>query len=167
MLRGYGAAYTVMQRCRDAIMVELEQRNQKPARVGIVPGAIAWDECDQCGLLALSSTRNYLTDEFPIEVATTFQKQGAFLGIDLAIQLIRCAPTPQGTATAPSEQALDETAKLINDDAWSVMCATTTVLQTMLDANELIDYMVRQQIFMGPEGACVGSELQAAIAVAR
>lgn len=170
MLRGYGAFYAIMTLTRDAILVELQERNATPARSGIVPGAIAWDECDQCGLLALSGTRFYLTDSFPIEVATTEQtgsRGGAWLGGDLVTQLIRCAPQPQGSGQAPSTSALDATAQLVLDDAYSVLCATTTTLQALYDQNLIIDYLVRQQMFIGPEGACVGSELSYAVGVMR
>lgn len=167
MLRGYGAFYTVLKTVRDAIVVELQKQQAKPERVSIVPGAIAWDECDQCGLLALTSSRFYLTDTFPIDVVTTEMKQGAFLAADLMVQIIRCAPTAQDTNSAPSVEALDNSAQQVLDDAFAVLCTTHTTLHTLLDTNQIVDYMMRQQLFVGPAGACVGSETIFTVAINR
>lgn len=167
MLRGYGGFYTVLTTVRDATITEFQRIGALPKRVGVVPGAIAWDGCEQCGLLALAAQRYYLTDQFPIEVATTDMKQGAFVAADLVTQIIRCAPTGQNNDLAPSVEALDASAKQVLDDAYAVLCATTTELDVLLGDNSIVDYMVRQQIFMGPEGMCVGSELSYAVALMR
>jgi hypothetical protein len=141
-----------------------------PARVGIVPGAIAWDGCDQCGQLALAATRPYLSDQFPIEAVVTSTmgpQPGAILCNDMVVQIIRCAPEPQGNELAPTVEALDASAQVVTADAYAVMCATVDVLSTMETAGEILDFMVRQQVYVGPQGACVGSELQFVVGVIR
>lgn len=169
-LTGYGAFYTVLRLVRDANIAELQRTDAgSPPRVAIVPGAIAWDDCsEKCGQLALSLSRFFLADQFPIELTTTSGAQtGAILVADVSIQIIRCAPEPQGNALAPAVSALEASAKTVLDDAYAILCSTMTELQDLLDQQQIFDYLVRQQLVMGPEGGCVGSELLVAIGLAR
>jgi len=142
---------------------------KSPARVGLVPSAIAWDECDTCGLLALSINRFFLTDQFPIEASTSDACEGGVLAADMIMQIIRCAPQPagDGKSLAPTTDALNNSALMIIDDAKRVMCSVLEQLRSLLLDNDIVDYMIRQQLFVGPEGACVGSELQFVVGVNR
>jgi hypothetical protein len=172
-LRGYGATYTILDACRTAIITELSNRTGADvAHANILTGAIAWDECDgtQCGQLALSAQRHYFSDTIPIEVVQVVMATyggGAFLTTDCAVQLIRCAPVPQGRAVKPADSALDASAHQVLDDGYSLLCAVTTQLQYMKDTDQIVDYLIRQLAFAGPEGACVGSELTFAVGVNR
>lgn len=170
-LTGYGAFYTVLRLVRDANVAELQRTDAgTPPRVAIVPGAIAWDDCsEQCGQLALSLNRFFLADQFPIELTTTSGAQtGAILVADVSIQIIRCAPGVQGgSSLAPAIGALEASAKTVLDDAYAILCSTMTELQDLLDQQQIFDYLVRQQLVMGPEGGCVGSELLVAIGLTR
>jgi hypothetical protein len=167
MLRGYDASYTILAAVRDACAVELQSRSAAPARISIVPGAIAWDDCDTCGLLALSTLRHFFTDQFPIEVVTTDMGPGTLQGSDMAIQMIRCAPTPPDGDLSPSVAALDASAHEVLNDAFSLICATHNQLQLMKTRDDIVDFMLRQVVYVGPEGACVGCELTFAVAVLR
>lgn len=169
-LHGYDAFHTILTRLRDAVTLELQNRNALPKRTAILTGAIAWDECENCGLFALSAQRHYLSDTFPIEevqvpVASIGPYQGAFLGCDMALQIVRCSPQPQGRDLAPSVEALDRSAQTIFNDAFTLLCVTTTQLQLMKKNNDIEDYLIRQCVYAGPEGACVGSELTFAVGV--
>ncbi|HEX9248497.1 MAG TPA: hypothetical protein VF856_03310 [Gemmatimonadaceae bacterium] len=159
--------YAVLGRIRDANVVALRNIGNAPTRVGVVPGAIAWDDCDQCGLLALASARNFLSDQFPIELTVTTADQGAVLCADMVVQIVRCAPEPQGGETAPSVAALEASAREVIADATAVMCATIDVLNALSTSGDIYDFMMRGQMFVGPAGACVGSELQFVVGVIR
>lgn len=168
MLVGYDAFYIILGRVRDAIVAELQNNptSDPPARVGIVPGAIAWDGCTDCGQLALSSFRYYLTDSLPSEVGGSDISSGGFLAADLVAQIIRCAPQPTGSSLAPSVAALDTSARVTLNDAFSLDCATRTALAVMYNSGDIMTYVMRPVTFVGPEGACVGSELLFSVAIA-
>jgi hypothetical protein len=168
-LSGYGAFWTVLQTIRDANVAELRTTLAGvPARVGIVPGAIAWDDCgDSCGQLALAVSRYFLSDQFPFEATTSAVQPGAIIGADVNVQLTRCAPSPQGNELAPTVTALEASARTVLDDAQAILCSTVTALQDLLDRTLIMDYLVRQQPVMGPEGGCVGSELLVAVGLSR
>lgn len=168
-LRGYGAFYSLLTMIRSANVNELRNTaSGVPARVTIEPGAIAWDNCDQCGLLASSVSRYFYTTHFPIEVTTTdLDNSGTTLAADLTIQIIRCAPQPADGDMAPSVSALEASAKQVMDDAFAVLCSTTTLLEGLRDSLMILDYLVRQQPVQGPAGACVGSELQVVVGISK
>jgi hypothetical protein len=171
MLAGADAFYTVLTRVRDAMALALVNTpGGKPARVATVPGAIAWDECDSCGLLALALIRTYLSDDFPIELAqaaSLSSTQGAWLCADMVVQVVRCAPQPVGDSLAPSSDALEQAARIVGADAYTAVCTVVGALQTMATANDIVDFLMRPQNIMGPEGACVGTELSFTVAVMR
>jgi hypothetical protein len=172
MLAGSDAFYTVLQQVRDVNATALVNTlGGAPARVGIVPGAIAWDECETCGVLALSLVRTFLSDEFPVETAeslSTGSLQGALLCADMVLQVVRCAPQPDGvTAVAPAVAALDFAGRVIVQDAYTVVCTTLSTLNGLLSTGDIEDFLMRPLAVMGPEGACVGSELSFAVAVMR
>jgi hypothetical protein len=54
----------------------------------------------------------------------------------------------------------------VYDDAWHTLTAVWCTLRDMTPL-DLIDYVIRDQIFVGPEGACVGSELHFAVSLQR
>lgn len=170
MLSGPGAFFSVLTTVRDVCVAALRDAGDVPKRVAIMPGAIAWDGCDQCGLLALASMRNFLSDQFPQEVTSPMMVSdtpGAILCADMAVQIIRCAPEPIGDALAPTTAALEASARQVIADGYAVMCATVDALTTLLTNGSIVDYMVRQQFFVGPAGACVGSELAFTVGVIR
>lgn len=163
--------YTVLTQVRDAAVTALVSTpGGKPARVGVVPGAIAWDDCDTCGLLALALVRVFLTDEFPVELsepASVSATQGALLCADMAVQLVRCAPQPQGTDQSPSVDALDATAQVVGVDAYTIECSTLDTLDKLMRNDSIADFMMKPLVVVGPEGACVGCELSFTVAVIR
>lgn len=171
MLAGQDAFFTVLSRVRDDVALALANTpGGKPARVAVMPGMIAWDDCDTCGLLALSLLRTYLSDEFPIESAapaSVANTQGALLCADMTLQIIRCAPTPQGAELAPEIDALENTARIINADAYATLCTTLTTLGSLAQSDDILDYLVRPQNMVGPDGACVGSEFNFTVSVIR
>jgi hypothetical protein len=139
-----------------------------PGSAYLVSGAIAWDNCSEskCGMLALGPARYYLSDNFPVEaVSSDICSEGAILIADMLMPIIRCAPQPQGLDTAPSPKAMTNSALIVMDDAFHVMCGALEILRTLFTNNDIVGYNIRQQVFVGPEGACVGSELQFSIGV--
>lgn len=140
-------------------------------RVCVVPGELAWDECE-CGMLAASPQRFFLSDEFPQDaLGRGLVRSGPcdlpFLIAEISITIARCAPQPPDGQLAPSCAALDLAAKTLLSDAFVVMIKTTEVLCELMASNEIVEYVLGEQVTRGPEGMCVGTELLAFAAIPR
>jgi hypothetical protein len=136
-------------------------------RAGVVPGAVAWDECD-CGLLAVSWTVSYPSDSFPTEqTGVVGNCSAAWEVAEFLVQVIRCAPGPTAQANAPTVKALSDAARLLDTDGNQVVRAVSVLLCTMKDAMDVEDFLVTRRIPQGPEGNCVGSEQRFLVALPR
>lgn len=142
-------------------------------RACVVPGEIVWDSCN-CGLLAVSVRRWFLTDNFP-ETSAAFGANVAratpcdlpWLVGELRLQVVRCAPIPDGNALSVPCPELDETARILLSDAYVSITETVSTLCELRDLDQIIDYVIGDQETLGPAGDCVGSELVAQVALPR
>jgi hypothetical protein len=161
--------YQVGKELLDSVRNELQTIGAAiPGRACVVPGAIAWEDCEcDGGQLAITVLRTYLSDNFPSEQETIPSGKcgSAYIVAELLILLIRCAPQPPEGSLTVSCTALDASAKVVDADAAAVRRAAPCRLQELLDDNDIDDYIVRQQDFVGPQGACVGSELHVLVSV--
>lgn len=133
-------------------------------RVGMVPGAIAWDQCE-CGMLAGSVSRIYYTESFPVE-STATSCQNGILAAEIVLQLLRCSPAPNGmNETAPSTAELDQNAQDVTADGWTMLTTVACRLAAMEDNRDIMQYLVRPLVFAGPMGMCAGSELVVVVAL--
>lgn len=156
--------YTVAERLRAAIHEDL---TVKPDRSGVVPGAIAWDACD-CGMLAVSVAQVYPSEDFPFPQATRVGACDAPWEVgEIVIQIIRCAPNPEGQNLYPSVEAQDASAQEVRRDAYQVLLAASRELCEMNDARDISDFVVRPQPTQGPQGGCVGTELRVLVSLPR
>jgi hypothetical protein len=157
--------YTVAETVRLAIMADL---TTLPDRSGVVPGAIAWDECD-CGLLALSVARVYLSDTFPQPVTVKTGACDATIEVaEVVVQLIRCAPGADGVASlAPTVAELDASAQEILQDAYELLKAVSETLCEMKRDRDIWDFFINPLTAQGPSGQCVGNELRFLVALPR
>lgn len=156
--------YTVAERLRAAIHGAL---TVTPDRSGVVPGAIAWDACD-CGMLAVSVAQVYPSETFPAQQAARVGACDAPWEVgEIVIQLIRCAPNPEGQSLYPTVAALDASAQEVRRDAYQVLLATSAELCTMNEARDISDFLIRPQTSQGPQGGCVGTELRALVSLPR
>lgn len=157
--------YTVAETVRLAILADL---TTLPDRSSVVPGAIAWDECD-CGLLAVSVARVYLSDSFPTPLTSKAGTRcdAAWEVGEFVVQLIRCAPNPEGDALAPTTAALDASAQEVLADAYELLRAVSVQLCEMYGDRDIIDFFLSPLTAQGPSGGCVGSELRFLVALAR
>lgn len=157
--------YTVAQTVKLAIDADLAAN--PPDRSGVVPGAIAWDACD-CGLLALSVARIYLSDNFPNPLTA---RQGAcdaaWEVAEVVVQLIRCVPGATDTALAPTVAELDTSAQEILTDAYLLLKSVSTKLCEMKADREIIDFFLNPLTAQGPTGQCGGNELRFLVALPR
>lgn len=142
-------------------------------RACVVPGEIVWDACN-CGLLAVSVRRWFLTDSFP-ETSAAFGANVIratpcdlpWLVGELRVQVVRCAPIPDGNALSVPCPELDETARILLSDAYVTLTETVATLCELRETDQIIDYVLGDQETLGPAGDCVGSELVAQVALMR
>lgn len=157
--------YTVASRLEQAIYEEL---TLTPARHGVVPGGIAWDDCD-CGLLAVSVGQIYPTETFPNPAQARVGNacDTPWEAAEIIMQIVRCAPNPDDNGEPPTVAALDTSARQVLTDAYEMMRAVSTTLCQMNKAREISDYVMRALNPQGPAGGCVGNELRAVVSLPR
>lgn len=165
MITGELKWYTVAETLRAAIHTEL---TDTPARSGVVPGAVAWDECG-CGILAVSVGPLSFSDIFPEEITTRASAgcDAAWEVAEIIIQIIRCAPNPQGDALHPTVAELNASAQEVARDAYETLRATSHKLCEMRDDEDIVDFLIRSQTPQGPAGGCVGTELRVQVGLER
>lgn len=172
MITGQFGVYTLLSGLLTAISNALvDTPGGRPGFASLFPGEISWDNCCE-GLLGITSTEQYVTENFPhvntIQNPTdlTTCRAGWFIN-NVTVNLLRCAPQPQGNSpTVPATQ-LTLSMREINADAWVLMDTTFCYLQTLKDTFEIIDYSIERQLSTGPEGGCVGTELAFTVALYR
>lgn len=165
MISGPLKWYTVASRLEQAIYAEL---SVTPARHGVVPGMIAWDECD-CGLLAVSVGQIDLTESFPDPALRRIGNacDAPWEAAEIIVQVVRCTPCPDDNGKPPTVTALDASAQEILQDAYEMMRAASTKLCEMNEAREIADFILRPLNPQGPSGCCGGNELRAVVSLMR
>lgn len=158
--------YVVAAALRDAVYAGL---SPQPCRYGVVPGAIAWDDCD-CGALYVTVLRTFLSDTFPeiLEAPVGIGCDATQEVAEIVLQVLRCAPNPGAPAElAPAEDALDASARQLASDTFNTMAAVSLELCTMKDADEILDFLLMETTAVGQDGGCVGLELHVLAALPR
>jgi hypothetical protein len=164
MITGPLKWYTVASTLEQAVYAEL---TVEPSRHGVVPGAIAWDECD-CGMLAVTVGPIFLSDNFPDQAIRKTGNCDAIYEVgELIIQIVRCAPNPEDQITSPTTAELDTSAQEVLRDAYELLKAVSVKLCEMNDARDIVDFILRPLTPQGPSGGCVGNELRALVALGR
>lgn len=162
--------YDVLVEMLDEINMRLQETSAgQPERVCVYPGLIAWDDCT-CGQLAGSITRIYPSEEFPQPFSAARTATGSnclppYIVAEMTVSLVRCAPIPQGDSLAPTCTALDAAAQVWVKDAAVTRAGVICRLQDLKDANTIIDFRFENQTPVGPEGGCVGTDVQALVAL--
>lgn len=157
--------HTVASTLEQAVYAEL---TTKPDRSSVVPGVIAWDECD-CGLLAVSVAQVYPTETFPAPLSRRVGNScdAPWEAAEIVIQVVRCAPNPDDPLTAPTPAELDASAQEVLRDAYEMLLAVSVKLCEMNQARDISDFMLRPLTAQGPSGGCVGNELRAYVSLPR
>ena len=165
MITGPLKWYTVASTLEQAVYADL---TTKPDRHSVVPGAIAWDECD-CGLLAVSVAQVFLTETFPDQLTRRVGNacDAPWEVGEIVIQVVRCAPNPDDPTAAPTTDELAASAQEVLQDAYEMLLAVSVKLCEMNAAREISDFMLRPLTAQGPSGGCVGNELRAYVSLPR
>lgn len=156
----YQVAAGILAAVDAAVTTQLERK-------GIVPGAIAWDEC-ACGMLAISIGQAYVSEEFP-------EPAGSAVGnacdaplevVEIIIQVIRCAPLPTNSGMSPTVQAQDSAALIMARDQQETLQGVTQWICDNRDIN-IMDGLPMPSVPQGPDGDCVGIEQRCLISLLR
>lgn len=136
-------------------------------RVAVVPGLIAWDGCD-CGALYLMVNQAYASDTWPMQKTEADLSEGCtaiYEGAEFVLQVMQCAPSPQGQSSAPTVAAQEAAAQLVRRDAYETYRAVNAFLCAAREDRDVEDFILDAQMVQGPSGGCVGTELRFRIAL--
>lgn len=143
-----------------------------PCRVCVVPGAIAWDDCSSGGQLVISRTDVYYSTVFPADstedASVNISCNQGFPVALYALSLVRCAPGPVTAGPVvrpPTCEALAEAALLLASDSYAIRSALLCCVKDMESAGTIVAGRVGRDVAVGPEGGCVGLEIQILIGV--
>lgn len=171
-LSGPGAFYEVASILVTGVADELVGSLGGPVeRAGVIPGDIVWDDCS-CGLLAVTVTRFFLSDNFPSDTTTTGEIRIGPCDLpwvvgEIHLDVVRCAPLPTGDVLAPTVEALDASAQILLSDASLALMRATQELCALKEEDLIIDYVTGEQTAVGPLGDCVGTDLRLLVALER
>jgi hypothetical protein len=136
----------------------------------IVPGEIAWDECE-CGQFAQSITTEVPSENFPFP-ATDRRSTACgpqFLVVTVVASLTRCVPTFDRNNKPPSCDALFAAALRLEEDRTAlrrgVTCCLRGMRNTYTSPIRITDFTVGAATSVGPNGMCAGVELTYQFAV--
>lgn len=133
-------------------------------RVCVVPGAIAWDEC-QCGQLVISETDMFPSSSFPLDQIDSTDACGEpWHVVQYTLSLTKCVPVSDSNGHPPGCGSLAAAAAILSQDKRSVRRAVFCCLQALyeeMDSNEpqIEAFQLGHSVTVGPEGMCAGHEL--------
>lgn len=171
------AAYTIgaaLLGCAAAALAETEAG--APDRSCVLAGEIAWDDCE-CGQLTVAIASMFPTATFPSPAAAgavSYRQSrcGApTLGITYNATILRCMPTGGADADPPPCEDLAAAAASAAIDAAAVRAGITCCLVEMVKAKDarnspvIVDFLIGTQTFLGPAGACGGSNLSVTVGI--
>lgn len=132
----------------------------------IVPGEIAWDDCE-CGQLAVAEVRRFPSNMFPLEQVDHTAECGApYLVVAYNISLARCAPTVNENGKAPTCAKLQASAHQLNKDMGDIRRAIECCLNVHYDSHAIVAYELGAQEITGPQGRCIETTLAVLVAFA-
>ncbi|MFJ5890273.1 hypothetical protein [Streptomyces californicus] len=147
-------------------------------RACVVPGAVAWDSCDDpCdskgggGQLTVSVARIFSSSdaEFPSESRIVQGVRGCgpppMLALELVVTLLRCAPTFSEDGCPPTCEELEAAAQVLHVDMVTVYNALLCCLPGTEQRRRGRRFVLGVQRTLGPEGGCVGLEQRATVAL--
>lgn len=154
--------------CLDTLQAVQAALTYQVQRAGVVPGMVAWDACD-CGMMAVSVVKSWLSDTFPDpEFGVVGNCTAAWEVSEIVVQIVRCAPSDMDAVTPyPPSPALDTAAQVMATDAFDVLSSVAAMLCQLKDSDQISDYVIGEQVPMGPEGGCVGTELHFTVGLPR
>ena len=144
-----------------AVVDELDEQGVGVNRACLlVPGSIAWDECD-CGQLAQTVTTVVASNNFPSPAADTPQTPCGpnQLVVNVTLSLVRCVHVTDDNGNPPRCAKLLQDALQLERDRFTVRRELRCYLKDLYDRNLLTGFSIGNASSVGPEGACAGVEV--------
>jgi hypothetical protein len=131
----------------------------------LVPGEIAWDECD-CGQLAGTINDVFPSGNFPAAANDTPQSKcgSPLIVVSASMSLVRCVPTANNSGKAPTCANLLAAAVTLEIDRFTARRALRCCLVAMYTRFEIANFSISAATSVGPEGACAGFVMPFSIA---
>lgn len=134
-------------------------------RLCVVPGEIAWDECE-CGQLVVAEQRRYPSNNFPLEEVDHTAECGApWLCVVFLISLARCVPGVTTNGKPPSCAALQASAQQLSLDMGHIRNAVECCLNVAYDNHSVTAYELGAQEIQGPQGNCIETNLMVTVGI--
>ncbi len=129
-------------------------------RAYVTVGEVAWDECN-CGQLTLSVGRIYPSRRFADDFSTikVGNCDNTLLICDMSLSIVRCVPGPDTNGNPPLPTALTDAARTIMSDTYVVRQTLACMIRGMYVANQVADWLIGDDVPVGPMGGCAGREL--------
>lgn len=160
------ATYTMAKRLLTCVHEQLAATTAgAPARAMVVTGAeIAWDDCE-CGQLTVHMLRTYPSDQFPVlkQVGPFDRCEAAYTVAEYVVTILRCVPVQDDTGRAPTPAAMDAAAQVDHEDRWAVRRGVACCFEND-DPRRRTKRLIQEQLAVGDEGQCAGSELHLFVA---
>lgn len=159
--------YDVAEALRDCVMERLEDTDAgAPDRSCVTTGSVSYDDCE-CGSLYVNLTRNFASQNFPQAVNVKARCGYPLLVWNLAVIVLRCAPTGSGS-DGPTCEELDALTLTLIADADAVRkgiecCLADLNTRDAMGDRTIVNWQTGTQNFIGPEGMCAGSIFDATV----
>jgi hypothetical protein len=127
----------------------------------VTMGEVAWDNC-QCGQLALTITRIYLSQTFPQDASRQQTRcPTGYVVADCSLSIVRCVPGPDLNGNPPDAAALTTAAGIELQDAFVTWGMTECILMSLYSSTPygIMEYVMLDQTSLGPLGSCAGTAL--------
>lgn len=134
------------------------------ARVCVVPGQLAWDDCE-CGLIAVEFNGSAFSTNFFASQPGTSDGCRPYATFTYTITALRCVTGTQNEGRPPTCEQLDAAAQTFYDDGLALLMGTAQALRSMIDANVILEYGMNGLVPTGPQGNCVGQTQQVIVAL--
>lgn len=123
-------------------------------REGVVPGSLAWDECE-CGLLAVEWVGTNYSDTPPTPALQRDEGCRPYVVAGLKVTMARCVPGTQVVGRPPTPAQLDAAAQIQFEDSFAMMRGSTIALTGLVTDNTILGFDMNGAQPQGPEGGCV------------
>jgi hypothetical protein len=113
-------------------------------------GVVPWDDC--CGLLVVSPESVFRYKSFPDSANGVEDCVNGFIGLNLLVTLVRCAPTVSDQGIMPSPNTLDNSYSGLLEDAAVIWSRLSGHIPDDWERANL------DQTFVGASGGCIAVE---------
>ncbi|EDY43994.1 hypothetical protein [Streptomyces sp. SPB074] len=159
----------------DATEAEVDGQPGCPCRACVVPGAPAWDGCDDpCGSsgaggqLTVHVARLFPSSSFPEQDRSVLGTRGctppSTLAAELVVTLLRCAPVIDERGCPPTCKEQAAAARITHTDASTIYTALLCCLP-QTGGRRGRRFLMGESRIVGPQGGCVGVEQRVTVAL--